>query len=112
MHALGVACAGASIAWPGAPAHAFCGFFVAGSDGPDGVELKGRPNDLIALVTFATHPETAKRYAGWRLAVSQSPGRDHWRRSAWPPRGAGLDSGHEAMGPPRGADRVGMGRGL
>src|SRR5262249_31741981 len=33
--------------------------FVAGGAGPDGVELKGRPSDLIALVTFATHPETA-----------------------------------------------------
>src|ERR1043165_702391 len=33
--------------------------FVAGGKGPDGVELKGRPNDLIALVTFATHPDTA-----------------------------------------------------
>ena len=33
--------------------------FVAGGEGPDSVELKGRPNDLIALVTFATHPETA-----------------------------------------------------
>jgi Ca-activated chloride channel family protein len=33
--------------------------FVAGGKGPDGVELKGRPQDLIALVTFATHPETA-----------------------------------------------------
>jgi len=33
--------------------------FVAGGRGPDGVELKGRPHDLIALVTFATHPETA-----------------------------------------------------
>ena len=32
--------------------------FVAGGTGPDGVELKGRPNDLIALVAFATHPET------------------------------------------------------
>ena len=26
---------------------------------PDGADLKGRPNDLIALVAFATHPETA-----------------------------------------------------
>ena len=33
--------------------------FVAGGTGPDGVELKGRPHDLIALVTFGTHPETA-----------------------------------------------------
>jgi Ca-activated chloride channel family protein len=33
--------------------------FVAGGKGPDGVELKGRPQDLISLVTFATHPETA-----------------------------------------------------
>jgi Ca-activated chloride channel homolog len=33
--------------------------FVAGGEAPDGVALKGRPNDLIALVTFATHPETA-----------------------------------------------------
>lgn len=32
VHALGVACAGASIAWPAAPARAFCGFFVAGGD--------------------------------------------------------------------------------
>src|SRR5262249_43191026 len=33
--------------------------FVEGGDGPDGPKLKGRPNDLIALVTFATHPDTA-----------------------------------------------------
>jgi Ca-activated chloride channel family protein len=33
--------------------------FVAGGQSPDGVELNGRPNDLIALVTFATHPHTA-----------------------------------------------------
>ncbi len=33
--------------------------FVAGGQGPDGVELKGRPHDLIALAPFATHPETA-----------------------------------------------------
>jgi Ca-activated chloride channel family protein len=33
--------------------------FVAGGKGPDGVDLRGRPNDLFALVTFATHPETA-----------------------------------------------------
>jgi Ca-activated chloride channel homolog len=33
--------------------------FVAGGDTPDGASLPGRPNDLIALVTFATHPETA-----------------------------------------------------
>jgi Ca-activated chloride channel family protein len=33
--------------------------FVAGGEGPDGVELRGRPNDLIALIAFATHPETA-----------------------------------------------------
>ena len=33
--------------------------FVAGGPAPDGVVLAGRPNDLIALVTFATHPETA-----------------------------------------------------
>jgi hypothetical protein len=32
VHALGVACAGASISSTAAPAHAFCGFFVAGSD--------------------------------------------------------------------------------
>jgi Ca-activated chloride channel family protein len=33
--------------------------FVAGGKAPDDIELKGRPNDLIALVTFATHPQTA-----------------------------------------------------
>jgi Ca-activated chloride channel family protein len=33
--------------------------FVEGGFAPDGVELKGRPNDLIALVTFASYPETA-----------------------------------------------------
>ncbi len=33
--------------------------FVAGGQAADDVELKGRPTDLIALVTFATHPETA-----------------------------------------------------
>ena len=32
VHALGVACAGASVALPAAPARAFCGFFVGGSD--------------------------------------------------------------------------------
>lgn len=33
--------------------------FVAGGQAADGVALPGRPNDLIALITFATHPETA-----------------------------------------------------
>lgn len=33
--------------------------FVAGGAAADGTELRGRPNDLVALVTFATHPETA-----------------------------------------------------
>jgi Ca-activated chloride channel family protein len=33
--------------------------FVAGGKGPDDVELKGRPHDLIGLVAFGTHPETA-----------------------------------------------------
>ena len=33
--------------------------FVAGGQVSGGVVLSGRPNDLIALVTFATHPETA-----------------------------------------------------
>jgi Ca-activated chloride channel homolog len=33
--------------------------FVAGGTTRDGIELKGRPHDLIGLVTFATHPETA-----------------------------------------------------
>ncbi len=33
--------------------------FVAGGKTPDGIELPGRPHDLIGLVTFATHPETA-----------------------------------------------------
>jgi Ca-activated chloride channel homolog len=32
--------------------------FVAGGQASDEVELPGRPSDLIALVTFATHPET------------------------------------------------------
>ena len=33
--------------------------FVAGGQASDDVELPGRPSDLIALVAFATHPETA-----------------------------------------------------
>ena len=33
--------------------------FVAGGTAPPDIDLPGRPNDLIALVTFATHPETA-----------------------------------------------------
>jgi Ca-activated chloride channel family protein len=33
--------------------------FVAGGQGPGGEQLAGRANDLIALVTFATRPETA-----------------------------------------------------
>jgi Ca-activated chloride channel family protein len=33
--------------------------FVAGGDWPGGERLAGRDNDLIALVTFATRPETA-----------------------------------------------------
>jgi len=33
--------------------------FVEGGHGPDGAELRGRRSDLFALVTFATHPETA-----------------------------------------------------
>jgi Ca-activated chloride channel family protein len=33
--------------------------FVAGGDGPDSEHLEGRGNDLIALVTFATRPESA-----------------------------------------------------
>jgi Ca-activated chloride channel family protein len=33
--------------------------FVAGGDGPGGERLEGRGNDLIALVAFATRPETA-----------------------------------------------------
>jgi Ca-activated chloride channel family protein len=33
--------------------------FVAGGESTDGTILSGRPQDLIALVTFATHPETA-----------------------------------------------------
>ncbi len=32
--------------------------FVSGGDGPDGGHLDGRPSDLIAVVTFATRPET------------------------------------------------------
>jgi Ca-activated chloride channel family protein len=32
--------------------------FVEGGDGPDGTRLEGRPNDEIALVTFATRPES------------------------------------------------------
>src|SRR5262245_9896298 len=30
---------------------------VSGGTGPSGIALPGRPNDLIGLVTFATHPE-------------------------------------------------------
>lgn len=33
--------------------------FVAGGKTADGTELTGRRNDLLGLVTFATHPETA-----------------------------------------------------
>jgi Ca-activated chloride channel family protein len=33
--------------------------FVAGGQASEEIELPGRPSDLIALVTFATHPETA-----------------------------------------------------
>lgn len=33
--------------------------FVAGGPAPGSTALAGRPNDLIALVTFAAHPETA-----------------------------------------------------
>jgi len=33
--------------------------FVTGGSTADGSDLKGRPNDLVALVTFATQPETA-----------------------------------------------------
>lgn len=33
--------------------------FVAGGQAFEDVELPGRPSDLIALVTFATHPDTA-----------------------------------------------------
>jgi Ca-activated chloride channel family protein len=33
--------------------------FVAGGKPSEEIELKGRQSDLIALVTFATHPETA-----------------------------------------------------
>lgn len=33
--------------------------FVAGGKGPEGIELPGRPHDVFALVTYATHPETA-----------------------------------------------------
>jgi Ca-activated chloride channel family protein len=32
--------------------------FVAGGDGPDGVHLDGRGNDLIGLVTFGTRPDS------------------------------------------------------
>jgi Ca-activated chloride channel family protein len=32
--------------------------FVAGGDGPDGVHLEGRGNDLIGLVTFGTRPDS------------------------------------------------------
>ena len=32
--------------------------FVAGGEGPDGVTLDGRPDDLIGVVTFATRPES------------------------------------------------------
>jgi len=33
--------------------------FVAGGKTADGFELRGRRNDLVALVTFGTHPDTA-----------------------------------------------------
>ncbi|GIW82776.1 MAG: aerotolerance regulator BatA [Gemmatales bacterium] len=32
--------------------------FVAGGEGPNGETFAGRPNDLVALVTFATWPES------------------------------------------------------
>src|SRR5207302_9160074 len=33
--------------------------FVTGGEGEEGEALEGRPNDLISLVTFANHPESA-----------------------------------------------------
>jgi Ca-activated chloride channel family protein len=33
--------------------------FVAGGEAPGGISLLGRPEDLVALVTFAARPETA-----------------------------------------------------
>jgi Ca-activated chloride channel family protein len=33
--------------------------FIEGGDGPGGVRLPGRPTDLIGLVVFGTHPDTA-----------------------------------------------------
>jgi Ca-activated chloride channel family protein len=33
--------------------------FVAGGEGPNGITLEGRPNDLIGLITFATHVDSA-----------------------------------------------------
>jgi Ca-activated chloride channel family protein len=33
--------------------------FVEGGEGPGGEKLDGRPNDLIALIAFATRPDTA-----------------------------------------------------
>jgi Ca-activated chloride channel homolog len=52
--------------------------FVAGGQAPGGVALPGRPNDLIALVPFATHPETAcpltlDHAALLRIMESQAP---------------------------------------
>lgn len=32
--------------------------FVAGGEAPDGAQLEGRPGDMVALVAFATRPET------------------------------------------------------
>jgi Ca-activated chloride channel family protein len=32
--------------------------FVQGGEGPGGVTLEGRPNDLVGLVTFATEPDS------------------------------------------------------
>jgi Ca-activated chloride channel family protein len=33
--------------------------FVAGGEGPDGEQFEGRPEDAIALITFAKRPDTA-----------------------------------------------------
>jgi Ca-activated chloride channel homolog len=52
--------------------------FVAGGVGPDGTALPGRPNDLVGLVVFASHPEgvcplTLSHAALLRMMDEQKP---------------------------------------
>src|SRR5262245_42813266 len=45
--------------------------FVQGGDGPDGIHMDGRPNDLIGLVAFASFPESVCPLTLSRSAVIQ-----------------------------------------